>query len=174
MERAVIYSRVSTTEQDTENQTRVLREWAYKQDFSIDYVYEESESAWKGGRQVELARLRRDASLYRFNVVLVWSLDRLSREGSLAILKLIDSLRRYNVRVLSYQESWTNVSGELQELLYAIAGYFASFESKRRSERTKAGLERRKAAGYKLGRPNGSTDHRKRKSRRTILKEPLI
>jgi DNA invertase Pin-like site-specific DNA recombinase len=100
--------------------------------------------------------------------VLVWSLDRLSREGPLAILSLVNGLKIYGVRGLSYQESWTEAPGELGELLYAIASWVARMESQCRSERTKAGLERVKAAGIRLGRPKGAQDKRKRKRRRIL------
>jgi len=51
---------------------------------------------------------------------LVWALDRLSREGALAILSLVNKLSSCGVKVLSYQESWTEAPGELAELLYEI------------------------------------------------------
>jgi len=109
-----------------------------------------------------------DARKRRFEAVLVWALDRLSREGSLAILVLVNRLKACGVRVISYQESWTEAPGELGELLYAIAGWVARMESQRRSERTKAGLARVVAQGKKLGRPKGSKDKRKRKRRRAF------
>ncbi len=92
----------------------------------------------------------------------MWSLDRLSREGALAILQLVEKLRMYGTRILSYQESWTEAPGELAELLYALTGWVARMESQRRSERTKAGLARAVAQGKKLGRPTGSKDKKKR------------
>lgn len=99
-------------------------------------------------------------------MVLVWALDRLSREGALAILTLVSTLKAYSVKVLSYQEAWTEAPGELAEVLYAIAGWVARMESQRRSERTKAGMARVKSQGKKLGRPKGSKDKRKRRRRR--------
>jgi DNA invertase Pin-like site-specific DNA recombinase len=69
------------------------------------------------------------------------------------------------VKVLSYQESWTEAPGELGELLYALAGWVAKMESQRRSERTKAGLARVVTQGKKLGRPKGSKDKRRRRRR---------
>lgn len=49
-------------------------------------TYSWAESAWKSGHHKELARLKVDASRRKFDVILVWTLDRLSREGALAIL----------------------------------------------------------------------------------------
>ena len=163
--KAAIYVRASTDEQTVENQLPVLHQWAEGRGFHVSDVYAESESAWHAGHQRELSRLLMDAARRQFECVMVWSLDRLSREGSLAILKLIDRLRQYNVRVLSHQESWTEAPGELAELLYALTGWVARMESERRSERTKAGLARRKAGGKPLGRPPGSKDKKKRKRR---------
>ncbi|MFC1904509.1 recombinase family protein [Chloroflexota bacterium] len=84
-----------------------------------------------------LTNLIADARRRKFQAVLVWALDRLSREGALAILRLVSKLSSCGVKVLSYQESWTEAPGELAELLYALTGWVARMESQRRSERTK-------------------------------------
>ena len=165
MTKASIYVRVSTGDQDTANQVLELTEWAKKRGYEVVAIYSEEESAWKTGHQRELARLLQDARKRKFDVMLVWALDRLSREGSLAILSLVHRLKIVGVKVMSYQESWTEAPGELAELLYAVTGWVSRMESQRRSERTKAGLERVKAQGKRLGRPPGSKDRRKRRRR---------
>ena len=165
MTRTCIYSRVSTGQQEADNQSMVLTSWADQRGYEVVKVYQEEESAWKNGHQRELANLIEDARRRRFQAVLVWALDRLSREGALAILSLTHKLSACGVRVLSYQESWTEAPGEVAELLYALTGWVARMESQRRSERTKAGLARIKAQGKCLGRPLGSKDRRKRKKR---------
>ena len=68
------------------------------------------------------------------------------------------------MKVISFQESWTEVDGPLRELLLSIVAWIARMESDRRSERTKAGLNRAVAEGKTLGRPKGSTDKRKRRT----------
>lgn len=163
--KAVIYSRVSTNEQSTDNQVPVLEAWATSRGFEVVEVYQEAESAWRNGHQRELARLKDDARKRRFDIVLVWALDRLSREGAAAILNLINSLGLYGVRVFSYQESWTEAPGPVADLLYAITGWIARMESERRSERTKAGLARVAKNGKALGRPIGSKDKRRRRKK---------
>ena len=110
-----------------------------------------------------------DARKRKFDVMLVWALDRLSREGSLAILSLAHRLKTFGVKVISYQESWTEAPGELAELLYALTGWVARMESQRRSERTRAGLARVLAQGKRLGRPPGSKDRRKRKRKQRLI-----
>ena len=169
MTKASIYVRVSTGAQDTTNQLSVLKDWARQRGFEVVGIYNEEESAWKAGHQKALAHLLQDARNQKFNLVLVWALDRLSREGSLAILTLVNRLKICGVKVITYQESWTEAPGELGELLYALTGWVSRMESQRRSERTKAGLARVKAQGKRLGRPPGSKDRRKRKRRQHFI-----
>ena len=166
--RVAIYSRVSSPEQDTTNQLLALREWSEFRNYQIVGIYEEEESAWKAGHQKQLHRLLQDVSKRKFDAVLVWALDRLSREGPLAILTLVNRLKLFGVNVISYQESWTEAPGELGDLLFALTGWVARMESQRRSERTKAGLARVKAQGVRLGRPLGSKDKRKRRKRHIL------
>jgi len=75
-----IYSRTSTTDQNPINQSIVLTDWVRQRGWEVVRVYEEQESAWKAGHQRELAKLLDDARKKRFDSVLVWALDRLSRE----------------------------------------------------------------------------------------------
>ena len=168
--KSVIYARVSGNEQFTDNQLPVLEAFASQRSFEVVECYIENESAWKSGHQQELKRLLDDCRNGRrkFDTVLVWALDRLSREGAAAILNLVNTFKAYGVKVISYQESWTEAPGEIGEILFAIAGWVAKMESKRRSERTKAGLARVKAQGKRLGRPSGSRDKRKRKRRQRL------
>lgn len=168
--KAVIYSRVSSQEQSTDNQVPVLEAWAKQRELEVVDYYIESESAWRNGHQKELARLTDDARKRKFDIVLIWALDRLSREGCAAILNIINTLGMYRVRVLSYQELWTEAPGQLGELLFAIAGWVAKMESERRSERTKAGLSRAIREGKTLGRPMGSKDKGKRKRTGYLLR----
>ena len=168
--KAVIYARTSTQDQSTDNQVPILEAWAKQRDYALVDYYVESESAWRDGHQKELARLVADSRYHKFNFVLVWSLDRLSREGPTAILNLISRLGQHRVKVLSYQETWTEAPGQLGELLFAISGWVAKMESERRSERTKAGLARAVREGKVLGRPVGSKDKKKRKRTGYLLR----
>jgi putative DNA-invertase from lambdoid prophage Rac len=165
MGKVAVYLRVSTKDQSVDNQLPQLEKWVADRGHELVAVYSENETAWKSGHQRELARLIKDAHKGRFNLVLTWSLDRLSRLGSLAILSLVHRLSTYGVRVVSHEEGWTEAPGELAEILFAIAGWVARMESQRRSERTKAGLVRVRAAGVRLGRPPGAKDKKRRKKR---------
>ena len=168
--RVALWLRVSTGDQETENQALALRELAERRGMVIVAEYRVQKSAWRGAHQKALGEVYADARRGRFNVLLVWSLDRLSREGPLATLEIVDRLGRSGVQVISREEGWTEGAGELRDLLLAIAGWVARMESNRRSERTKAGLERARSQGKRLGRPPGSKDRRKRSRRGYLLR----
>ena len=161
--KAAILARVSDAGQHSENQFPDLIAWAQRRGLEVVVTYQFQESAWKGAHQKQLSQVYRDARAGKFQVLLVWALDRLSREGPLATLEIVHRLGKYGVQVWSYQEPWTEAGGELLDLLLAIAGWVARMESNRRSERTKAGLARAVAQGKRLGRPKGSKDSKKRK-----------
>ena len=81
-----------------------------------------------------------------------------------------NTFKAYGVRVISLQESWTELPGELGEVLFAIAGWVARMESQRRSERTRAGLAGVVKEGKRLGRPKGSQDKSKRSNGGYLLR----
>ncbi len=164
-DKAALWLRVSSGGQHAENQQPDLEAWAARRGTEIVKVYEISESAWKGAHQKALTEVYQDARAGRFQILLVWALDRLSREGVAATLEIVARLGRSGVRVLSLQESWTEVDGPMQELLLSIVAWVARMESNRRSERTKAGLARAVAEGKQLGRPVGAKDKKKRSRR---------
>jgi putative DNA-invertase from lambdoid prophage Rac len=161
--RAAVWLRVSTDEQTTENQRAELVEVADRRGDEIVAEYDVTASAWKGNHVNAWSGLVRDARSGRFDRLYVWSLDRVSREGANAALTALNSLYSVGVDVVSAREPWLEQTGELRELLVAIFGWVAGYESRRRSERVLAGLARRKAAGLPLGRQPGARDLAPRK-----------
>ena len=170
MAKVVIYLRVSSSGQMTCNQLPALQKWVSDRGHDLVEVYAENESAWKSGHQRELSRLFADLPKRKVDICLVWALDRLTREGIARIFEIVNRFKAHGIQVISYSESWTEQSGPMADLLYAITAWIAEFESRRRSERTLAGLARAIAEGKKLGRPNGSQDKKKRKRRGYLLR----
>ncbi len=168
--KAAVLVRVSDSGQHSENQIPDLLAWAERRGLEVAVTYQFQESAWKGAHQKLLTQVYRDARSGKFQFLLIWALDRLSREGPLATLEIVHRLGKYGVQVWSYQEPWTEAGGEMLDLLLSIAGWVARMESNRRSERTKAGLARAVAQGKKLGRPKGSKDKGKRGRRGYLLR----
>jgi putative DNA-invertase from lambdoid prophage Rac len=83
--------------------------------------------------------------------------------GAEDALRIIRQFRQRGCTVVSVKESWLNAAPEVQDVLVAFAGWMAQQESRRRSERIRAGLARRRAEGKPVGRQPGSTDKRPRK-----------
>lgn len=161
--KAAIWARVSTDRQETDNQTAQLREVAARRGLEVVEVYEVEASAYTGKQRAALDAVYRDARAGRFSVLLVWALDRLTRQGIEAMLGVVRRFDAVGCRVVSFEESWTEASGPARDLMLAIVGWVAQMESARRSERTKAGLERARRQGKALGRPTGAKDKTRRK-----------
>lgn len=143
---------MSTERQQVENQVAEVRQLAVARGFE-PVLYEEVESAAKS-RPV-LDRMLADVRAGRVQAVAVWALDRLSRSMTGAINTVLE-LDRLGVPVLSVREGWLDTSGPVRPLLVAIFGWVAEEERTRLIERTKAGLERARRQGKRLGRPPAS------------------
>jgi DNA invertase Pin-like site-specific DNA recombinase len=172
--KAAIYVRVSLDKeaddprfQDPANQVEPLKRKAEELGADISDIYIDRVTGGTSNRP-EFIRMRMDAHQRKFNVLLVWSLDRFCREGIGPTFNYISDLHRYGVGVVSLQESWldTRTGNKIGELLMAVISWVAEQERIRISERTKAGIRRRRAIGqWKGGRPAGSKDRKPRKKR---------
>ncbi len=155
--RVAIYARVSTDNkgQDPENQLRQLRSWCGRMGYQVAGEYVEHESGGKGAEQRrEYARLFADAARRDFDMVLVWALDRFTRDGMAATVVDLQRLKSYGVSFHSYTEEHLSTDNEIvRNILLAILASLAKLEREKISQRTKAGLERARAMGKQLGRP---------------------
>jgi DNA invertase Pin-like site-specific DNA recombinase len=115
-----------------------------------------------GGPGLDLGRAL-SITAGKFSVLVVWALDRVTREGAEGALRIIRQFKQRGCVVVSVKESWLNTAPEVQDVLVAFAGWMAQQESRRRSERIRAGLERRRAEGKPVGRQPGSTDNKPRR-----------
>ena len=155
-----IYARVSTDKQDTENQIAQLRDFAMKQGWQIISKYIDCESGSKSDR-AEFQRMFNDASRRKFDLVLFWALDRLSREGVYQTLQHLNRLESYGIGFRSFTEPYFDSCGVFKDAVIAIMATLAKQERVKRAERTRAGLARVRAAGKRLGRPITLTGHHK-------------
>jgi DNA invertase Pin-like site-specific DNA recombinase len=155
--RVAIYARVSTDNkgQDPENQLRQLRLWCQRMGYPVVAEYVEHESGGKGAEQrKEYARLFADAARRDFDMVLVWALDRFTRNGMAATVVDLQRLGSYGVSFHSYTEEHLSTDNELvRNILLATLASLAKLEREKISQRTKAGLEHARAKGKRLGRP---------------------
>ena len=155
--RVAIYGRVSTEKQDTENQLIQLREFASRRGWIVVREYCDHESGSKSDR-AQFQQMFVDASKRKFDLLLFWALDRLSREGALKTLQHLDRLENHGVGFRSFTEPYFDSCGIFKEAVVSIVATLAKQERVRRSERTKAGLARVRLQGRKLGRPKVSVN----------------
>lgn len=170
MRHVIAYLRVSTKAQDTTNQMIALEKWIAEGGHKLQAVYCESESAWRDGHQKELSRLFRELPKRKVDTLWVWSLDRLTRQGSGPLAQLIARFHRHGIDVVSNQETWLEQDGIARDLLVLVWGWQAQYESGRLSRRVLAGLDKARAKGKALGRPPGSKDKGRRKRTGYLLR----
>jgi len=157
--RVALYARVSTKDkgQDTENQLRQLRAFADTQCWSIVGEYVDRTTGKRSDRE-QFQKMFVAASRREFDVLLFWSLDRLSREGVVETLNHLQRLTGYGVNYRSFTEQYLDSTGIFKEAVIGILAAVAKQERIRLSERTIAGLERARATGRVGGRPRATDD----------------
>ncbi len=151
MTRAALYLRVSTKEQTTENQEGELRQWAERLGVQVVRVWADTASGARADRAA-LAGVLAGAHRREFDVLLIWSLDRLSREGIGPMTHYIEKLGAAGIRVMSHQEPWLDTGGPVGGLLLAVFAWVAQQERQRIAERVRAGQARARAKGVRFGR----------------------
>jgi DNA invertase Pin-like site-specific DNA recombinase len=147
---AAIYARVSTFDQEPENQLAELRRYTAARGWTATEVVDRGVSGAKD-RRPALDQLLAAARRRRFDVLVVWRLDRLGRNLRHLIV-LLEELQALGIAFVSLNEGIdaTTPAGKLQ---MHILGAIAEFERARIAERVKAGLQRARAQGRRLGRP---------------------
>src|ERR1700757_4482217 len=162
--RVAIYARVSTDDkgQDPENQLRQLRAWCERMGYPIAREYVEHENGGKGVEyRKQLGAMFAGAARREFDLLLVWALDRFSREGMAATIGHLQRLNSHGVGFRSFTEEHLSTENELvRNILLATLASLAKLEREKISQRTKAGLERARARGKVLGRPKFSDGDR--------------
>lgn len=148
---AIIYCRVSTRHQTTDLQREALVKLAEQRGFNVVKICEDVTS----GRKASRPALDEAMSLLRkgqASVLLAWKLDRIGRSLT-HLIALVEELRTLNVRVV-FAGHDLDTGTPAGRALFALSAVFAEFEADLIQERVRAGLERAKAAGTKLGRPS--------------------
>jgi DNA invertase Pin-like site-specific DNA recombinase len=159
--KVALYARVSLDEaentrqfQNPDNQLVPLRSFAQAMGWEVVKEYIDKRSGADATRPA-FREMLQDAMFRRFNGIVVWKLDRFSREGIIPTMAYIKQLKARGVWLRSQTESWLDTSQEgITEIVLAIMSWASAEERKKISERTKAGIARRRAIGqWKGGRP---------------------
>jgi DNA invertase Pin-like site-specific DNA recombinase len=147
--RAAVYARVSTWDQEPENQLIELRRYSEARGWTVQEFVDRGVSGTKD-RRPSLDALVADAKRRRFDVLVCWRLDRLGRSLRHLIL-LLDELHALGVAFVSLAEGIdaTTPAGRLQ---LHVLGAIAEFERARIAERVRLGMARARAEGRHVGR----------------------
>jgi putative DNA-invertase from lambdoid prophage Rac len=149
-----IYARVSTSdkEQDPMTQLLSLREFVSAQGWESYGEYVDHAPATDLYHRVYWRELLERASRRRFDLLLVWRLDRAFR-SVLDAATTLERLRAWGVGLRSYSEPWLDTTSPFGEALYYITVAYAQLERGILRERVRAGMERARKQGHKIGRP---------------------
>jgi DNA invertase Pin-like site-specific DNA recombinase len=158
MKRAVLYLRVSTTDQTTANQERELRQVAKRAGCEITKVYKDHGISGAKGRdkRPQFDALCKAAARREFDVVMAWSVDRLGRSLQ-DLVGFLGELHALGIDLFLHRQGLdtTTPSGKA---MFQMLGVFAEFERAMIQERVRAGLRRARDEGKRLGRPKIATD----------------
>jgi DNA invertase Pin-like site-specific DNA recombinase len=151
--KVALYARVSTFEQEPENQLQELRRYVEARGWTAAEYVDRGISGTKESRPA-LDALLRDAKRRKFDVLVCWRLDRLGRNLK-HLVTMLEELSGLGIAFVSLGEGidCTTPAGKLQ--LHILAA-LAEFERGRIRERVLAGLQRARREGKALGRPKGA------------------
>ena len=151
--RVAIYARVSTDSQTTDNQIRELQGVAERRGWRVIEVYTDHGSSGAKARDQRPALdwMLKDASRRRFDVVMAWAIDRLGR-SLVDLLSTIQHLEACHVDLYLDQQN-IDTTTPMGRLVFQVTGAFAEFERSLIKQRVKAGLDRARSQGKRLGRP---------------------
>lgn len=159
MKTCIIYARVSTQDQECQNQITQLREYAGKQGWQVLEVITDICSGGKGvNERPGLDKVFKLAHQKKFDVLLFWALDRLSREGSRKTISYLTQLDEYGVAWHSFTEEYLSSLGVFSDCIISLLSALARQEKLRIGERTRAGLARARLNGKTLGRRRTAGD----------------
>jgi len=139
--KVALYARVSKDEmsssgalQDPENQLQPMRKFCEAMKWEISKEFIDKASGGSANRP-EFQSMLSEIKQRHFDLVLVWALERFSREGMTNTLAYIKILRNYKTGLKSLQESWLDTTQEgIAELLLAFMAWVAAEEKRKISE----------------------------------------
>lgn len=149
------YIRVSTEEQNLENQKRAISE-----NWKVDKWIEEKKSGTLDYRKRNLGGLLNE--LKAGDILVITELSRLGRSLSM-IFNIISILKEKKIRCVAIKNNFdlnpNNPNDIISEVILFAFGLSAQIERQLISERTKQGLAVARAKGKKIGRAKGEKPH---------------
>src|ERR1700679_2061479 len=144
--RAVIYARCSTDEskQDVEVQLIELRRYCQAYGWQYEEVSEYG-SGFKADCQPKLDHVIEQIRLKRYSVLIVFSVDRFSRQSPSKINALLDTIvEQYKCRFIALQQGIDSENELTWHVVKPLFTYFANKFSKDLGEKVKRGIAQKK------------------------------
>lgn len=149
--KAAIYARVSTDKQKVDMQLNELRQFADRSGWTIFEEYIDQNFTGANTNRPAFLSMMEAARKRKFDVLLVWKLDRLSRSLK-DLINTLDELGSCGIDFVSYDNN-LDTSTPTGKLVFQIVGAVAEFEKDIIRERVVAGLANARSKGKRLGRP---------------------
>ncbi len=156
--RVAIYARVSTSQQSTENQRHELERVAALRGWILVETFQDHGISGSKGRadRPALDKLLKSAVRGKFDLIAVWSIDRLGRSLQ-HLVETVNELHAVGVDLYVHQQA-LDTSTPSGKLAFSVFGALAEYERELIRERVRAGIERAKRNGIRLGRPSNVHD----------------
>ena len=150
--KVALYARVSTSDKDQNPETQLipLRDFCSAQGWELFREYVDRAPANDLAHRIQWRQLLDDAAKRRFSVVLVFKLDRAFR----SVKHMHDTLAAWELVGVSFQSlrEQFDTSTALGRLLLNLLAALAEFELELNREKVKAGMERARRQGHRIGR----------------------
>lgn len=151
MIQVAIYARVSTDKQSVDMQLHELRNFAQRSGWSVYAEFIDLGMTGGNLNRPAFKEMMEAARRRKFDVLLVWKLDRLGRSLK-DLVNTLDALGHYNVGFMSYSDKNLDTTTPSGKLLFQVMASVAEFEKDIIRERVVAGLAEAKRKGKRLGR----------------------
>jgi DNA invertase Pin-like site-specific DNA recombinase len=150
MKKAAIYIRCSTLDQETGLQENELREFAERRGWEYQIFTDRGQSGAKDSRPA-LNQLLQQLRRKKFDVLVVWALDRLARSLR-QLLTISEECKALGVDLVSLKQ---NIDTTLPagRLTFQVLGAVAEFEREMLRTRVVAGMAQARRVGKHIGRP---------------------
>lgn len=154
--RVAIYGRVSTDGQSVDLQINELREYVARRNWQVVEEYLDVGISGSKESRPALNRLMADARQRKFDILLVWKIDRFGRSLKHLVNSLAE-LENVGVAFVSLRDS-LDLSSPAGRLMAQLLGAISEFERSLITERVRAGIRNARNKGRRLGRPRLEVD----------------
>ena len=158
MKRAGIYLRVSTDQQTTENQLRILTEVAERSGWTIVRVFEDQGISGAKGRDKRpgFDALLKAIHRREIDIAAAYAVDRLGRSLT-DLVAFLNDIQASACDLYIHQQA-VDTSTPSGRMMFGLLAVFSEFERALIRSRVISGIERARAKGVQFGRPSLSPD----------------